>query len=94
MEELGAEAIDKQRSKALPGDYYVLPANNWFPVLLDKPFVHEERVERFEVNSFVTTSHYEYYAGFYSDYSGRLPFVFGAIPDEEYLVLKLERLVR
>lgn len=92
MEARGAEAIDQNRSQALPGDNYVLPSNNWFPVLLDKNFDYEARLEEFYDVPTVSTSHYEAYAGFYSDYSGRMPFVFGDIPREKYLVLKLIRL--
>ena len=89
MEELGGKPIDQQRSSPLPGDVYVLPSNNWQPVPINSNRVAAYRHDTFPVPRWATTSHYQVYAGFYSDGAGPLPFYFGPVPEEIYLVVDL-----
>jgi 4-amino-4-deoxy-L-arabinose transferase-like glycosyltransferase len=89
MEARGANPIDQQRSTPMPGDQYVLPSNNWQPVPVNPARVREFHHKVFPVPRWGTTSHYEVYAGFYSDGAGPLPFYLGPVPEEIYLVVDL-----
>ncbi len=89
MEALGANAIDQQRSTPLPGDIYVLPSNNWQPIPVNAARVKSHHHKVYPVPRWATTSHYQAYAGFYSDGAGPLPFYLGPVPEEIYLVVDL-----
>lgn len=89
MEARGGKAIDQQRSTPLPGDRYVLPSNNWQPIPVNASRVKTFEHKVYPVPRWATTSHYQSYAGFYSDGAGPLPFYFGPVPEEVYLVVDL-----
>lgn len=89
MEERGGKPIDQKRDSALPGDVYVLPSNNWQPIPVNPSLVKDYYHETVPVPRWATTSHYQVYAGFYSDGAGPLPFYFGPVPEEVYLVVNL-----
>ena len=89
MEDLGAESIDVHKSFGMPGDTFVQPSNNWFPLLIGPHVAGEHEIIEYAAFPFVTTSHFQRYAGFYSDYTGPLPFMFGSIPMEQYLLVEI-----
>lgn len=89
MEERGGHAIDQQRDTPLPGDLYVLPSNNWQPIPVNASRVKSFHQKFYPVPRWATTSHYQSYAGFYSDGAGPLPFYFGPVPEEIYLVVDI-----
>jgi len=89
MQELGAKPVDEKRVTAMPGDTYVLPSNNWQPIPINASLVKSHRHLTFPVPRWGTTSHYQVYAGFYSDGAGPLPYVFGPVPEEVYLVVDI-----
>lgn len=89
MEEQGAFPVDEKRATLLPGDLYVLPSNNWQPIPINGALVKDYHHVTVPVPRWATTSHYQVYAGFYSDAAGPVPFMFGPVPEEVYLVVEV-----
>jgi len=91
MERHGGQAVDLEHPQCRPGDYLVLPSNN-SSVVGVPPGLRWEIVHSLQPPScrWVTTMNRDVRAGFYADYMGPLPFVFGDVPPEEYNVLELK----
>jgi hypothetical protein len=92
MESLGAKPFDEKRTKVKEDDIIVIPANNSniSPPRRDiKPRLR--RLEDKELNScrWLGTMQQSLGAGFYSDVWGPLPFVFGSVPPEKYMVFSV-----
>jgi hypothetical protein len=88
MEQLGAVPIDFHAIPKNPGHILVIPRNNTY----GDPSQFFEALEigriQIPVNPVLSTMHPDVGAGFYSSNWGFLPFAFGAVPPEDYLVLK------
>jgi hypothetical protein len=52
--------------------------------------IESETQLAFKVNVGVTTTSRELGAGFYTDFLGPLPYVFGSVPDEQYQVARFK----
>jgi 4-amino-4-deoxy-L-arabinose transferase-like glycosyltransferase len=89
MEEGGGKSIDWIRDVAVTGDRYVLPSNNWTAIAIGPHLVGSYHVREFPVVPFLSTSNPVAFAGFYSDFAGPMPFSFGPVPPEQYLVVEL-----
>lgn len=89
MQANGAFPIDMQRSLADLGDIFVQPSNNWYPVTIGPQLAGDHEILTYGTIPFVTTSHFQRYAGFYSDYTGPTPFMFGPVPAEEYMLVDI-----
>ena len=91
MEARGASPLDVQRSRLAAGDRIVIPDNgsNLFPL---QPDAVAPRAET-DLAPFplLTTLSPYLGAGFYIDVWGPLPFAFGRVPPERYLVLDVVR---
>lgn len=89
MEQLGALPVDDQDFRIRPGDRVVVPENNTeiagFP---QDPFFQQEAVLKFPNPSMATTICSRLGAGFYSSYWGPLPFTFGPVPPEQYVLVR------
>jgi 4-amino-4-deoxy-L-arabinose transferase-like glycosyltransferase len=96
MEQLGGKAIairGKEVSIVRPnGDFAVLPSNNWNPLPLGRHLSGTNRKFVFRVLPWLATSQPLRHAGFYSDEAGKMPYVFGPVPFEEYLVVAVSPL--
>lgn len=91
MEELGASAMDADRSALVAGDRLAVPQLN--TAVLP---VRQENVKLLEVVECplgpVVTMHGLLGASFYSDlWGGPLPFAFGRVPDDSYSVYRLQQ---
>lgn len=91
MEELGGKPIairGKGVSIVSPnGDFAVLPSNNWNPIPLGRHLSGTNRKFIFRVLPWLATSQPLRHAGFYSDEAGKMPYVFGPVPLEEYVMV-------
>ncbi|MDZ7686083.1 MAG: hypothetical protein U5O39_14595 [Gammaproteobacteria bacterium] len=88
MESLGAEMLDLSRARS--GDLIVAPMNNT-NVRLDVPkrMIDDFYRENFPGPTYAATMRDSLGAGFYSDFSGPLPFRFGPVPPEEYVFIRV-----
>ncbi len=89
MEQLGAVPVDAQDFQIRPGDRVVLPNNNTEMAGLPQDmFFQQEAVLEFANPSLATTISWQLGAGFYSSYWGPLPFTFGPVPPEQYVLVR------
>ncbi|HEY6066913.1 MAG TPA: glycosyltransferase family 39 protein [Thermoanaerobaculia bacterium] len=91
MEAGGARPLDMSRSKLSAGDHVVVPMKN--TNLFDLPRTHaaiQGRVD-FPVVPFLATVAQELGAGFYADWWGPLPYAFGRVPVQPYVVVGITR---
>jgi len=87
MEEAGAKALDRKRSKLSSGDLVIVPDNNSYPFKIPEARVQWIRDLSFTPCRWMATMRMRPVgAGYYSSGWGSLPFVFGAVPDEQYHV--------
>jgi hypothetical protein len=91
MEQQGARPVDLLHPKWQTGDFVILPSNNTCVAGIP-PRLRWDKVAYVTKNAsgWVTTMNREARAGFYADFMGPLPFAFGEIPTEDYLVVKLK----
>ena len=89
MEKLGAKALDKTDLHLSSNEVIVVPLGNsyLFPLPEDRVAFWFER--RFQTWKWLTTMSGPSGAGYYSDGWGPIPFVFGRVPAEEYLVFRV-----
>jgi hypothetical protein len=89
MEQLGALPVDALDFRIRPGDFVAVPENNarfaGFP-----PDVAFEKVAVVELPnpSGAALLNWQLGAGFYSSYWGPLPFAFGPVPQERYVLFR------
>jgi hypothetical protein len=90
MEELGARALDKNDQRFSPDDAIVVPLGNsyLFPLPEDRVAFWFKR--QFQTSKWLATMSGSAGAGYYSDGWGPLPFVFGPVPAEDYLVFRVK----
>ncbi|HTR27521.1 MAG TPA: glycosyltransferase family 39 protein [Terriglobales bacterium] len=93
MEKLGALPVDASDYRIRPGDLVVVPENsgNFAGLPRDLPF-EQEAILEFANPSWAATISWQLGAGFYSSYWGPLPFTFGQVPPERYIILRASRL--
>lgn len=87
METSGGKAFDVERSKLDRGDIVIVPLNNTSLYHLpERYFVLSDSLQGSGGISLLATMNNTAGAGFYSDFWGPMPFVFGEIPPEKYYV--------
>lgn len=94
MEARGAHALDWRRSRLAPGDRVAIPIDNANVVALPADAVVHRAIRDFPVFPFLATLSPHLRAGFYLDDWGPLPFAFGRVPPERYVLLEVVREVR
>jgi 4-amino-4-deoxy-L-arabinose transferase-like glycosyltransferase len=87
MEARGAKPIDTRNPDIRVGDTIVTPMNGSNRIKIDKPGSYIDESFEIPVCSWLATMRAECGAGFYSDFWGPLPFVFGPSPHEQYEVI-------
>ncbi|HMD13879.1 MAG TPA: hypothetical protein VKI62_04580, partial [Bacteroidota bacterium] len=86
MESFGGKAFDVERSKFDRGDIVIVPLNNTSLYHLpEEYFVLSDSLQGGGM-SWLTSMNNLAGAGFYSDFWGPMPFVFGEVPSEKYYV--------
>lgn len=90
MEQQGALPVDDQNFQVRPGDFVVVPENNTeLAGLPHEVLVRRETVLKFANPSRATTISWQLGAGFYSSDWGPLPFTFGPLPPEQYILVRV-----
>ena len=89
MELRGAHPVDLNDPSAQPGDFVVIPVNNIQLAAIAPQFVASSQSFTLPVRSRASTICRSLGAGFYSSYWGPLPYVFGPIPPERYVIVQL-----
>jgi 4-amino-4-deoxy-L-arabinose transferase-like glycosyltransferase len=88
MEQLGAQPVDRRDLRLAPNEAIVVPLGNsyLFPLPRDRAVLWS----KYETKpQWLTTMSGPSGAGYYSDGWGPLPFVFGSVPSEQYLVFRV-----
>lgn len=89
MQLLGAQPLDLKNPQAQPGDFIVIPFNNyWTPETPPYQLISEQRVF-LPMHTGATTISWPLGAGFYSTYWGPMPFAIGPEPLEGARILQL-----
>jgi hypothetical protein len=89
MEQLGAVPVDARDFQIRPGDRVALPNNNTEMAGLPQDmFFQQEAVLEFANPALATTINWHLGAGFYSSYWGPLPYTFGPVPSEQYVLVR------
>jgi 4-amino-4-deoxy-L-arabinose transferase-like glycosyltransferase len=91
MEARGAQAVDWRRSRLAPGDRVAIPTDNANVIALPADAVVHRSVMDLPVLPFLATLSPHLRAGFYLDDWGPLPFAFGRVPPERYVLLEVVR---
>ena len=94
MQELGCQPLDLTQPAANPGDWLVVPYNNVMIFVLPPGVISQNQVIKTHPYWGLAVMQVDASAGFYSSNFGRLPFVFGAIPDDAYYLQKLNQPLR
>lgn len=94
MEQLGARAIDPANPGWQVGDLLVQPRNNPNTFRFDGPDL--PIIFRFGVPAlnYLATMDPAVHAGFYADLWGPLPFAFGQVPPDQYIVMEIRGPIR
>ncbi len=87
MESAGASPLDFLRSRLAPGDRIAIPSNNTNVVVPQGEALGQLEILELPVLPFLATLSPDLGAGFYLDVWGPLPFAFGRVPRERYVVL-------
>jgi hypothetical protein len=88
MKQLGARPVDRNDLSFSKGDAIVLPINNSFIFPLPPELATRALVREVPTSRWVSTLNADFGAGYYSDGWGPLPFVFGRVPPDVYIVLR------
>lgn len=94
MEARGARALDWRRSRLSLGDRVAIPVDNANVIALPGDAVVHRALRDVPTLSFLTTMSPPLGAGFYVDDWGPLPFAFGRVPPERYVLLEVVREIR
>lgn len=94
MDERGARFLDIKRTDCRPGDVVVIPLNNCeqFGVPDDRSKALPEY--RIRTSTWIATMHQTRLAGFYANGVGPLPFSFGPVPPDRYLLYEVTKPIR
>jgi hypothetical protein len=98
MEKLGAKPLDQKNGSLamdatrtpwslVPGDVVVIPVTNTNFFSIPKEWVTMREVIDLPSSGWLSTMHSQVGASFYSDVKGPLPFAFGAVSPEQFLIL-------
>jgi hypothetical protein len=91
MEARGARPLDWRRSRLAPGDRVAIPVDNANVVALPADAVVHREIRDLPVLPFLATLNPRVGAGFYAEEWGPLPFAFGRIPPDRYVLLEVVR---
>jgi hypothetical protein len=91
MQLLGAQPVDLDHPNATPADLLVQPENNVDVVRVPADMVSSSEVLELHERWWVTTMSEDRAAGFYTSFWGVMPFTFGSVPDEGYLLIRWHR---
>lgn len=86
MQDLGAKALVMNSTSLGPQDLLVIPRANTNVVWPPPTWARRVEGRDYPVNHWLATMSQPLGAGFYSDFAGPLPFVFGAAPPQPYEV--------
>jgi 4-amino-4-deoxy-L-arabinose transferase-like glycosyltransferase len=89
MEMQGARALDFSKYTLSPDDTIVRPDNNTNPVAVPEDMVRSSATVSVDSGRWATTMHGHRWAGFYTSLWGPLPFAFGPVPAEKYLLIRM-----
>lgn len=94
VDERGARFLDMAQADCRPGDVIVIPLNNCD--LFGVPADRTTKLRSFMVptSTWVATMHQTRLAGFYANGVGPLPFSFGRVPLDEYLLYEVTKPIR
>jgi 4-amino-4-deoxy-L-arabinose transferase-like glycosyltransferase len=90
FQELGGIPFDYIELEVTEGDVLIWPENNTW-IWLKPDYIGDYYRIGFDVFPWASTWQRDVRAGFYADNWGSLPFVFGKIPQEKYLVVLVNR---
>jgi 4-amino-4-deoxy-L-arabinose transferase-like glycosyltransferase len=88
MEQLGAKAVDRNALRFSKSDAIVVPLSNSYIFTLPSEIATPEFKQEVPTSRWLSTLNAECGAGYYSDGWGPLPFVFGRVPPDLYIVLR------
>lgn len=91
MQKAGWRPIDFARAETKRGDWIVTPCNNVKILMLPPEYVLESEELSFSTLSWLTTLHPDTGGAFHANQLGPLPFYFGTIPQEIYLIQRLAK---
>jgi len=89
MQSLGFDPLDVTKYQPEPMDLMAIPMNNANTLEPAPQFIVSRKMLEFAMHRAVTPMRRELGAGFYSSLWGPLPFAFGYVPPERYLLLRL-----
>jgi hypothetical protein len=89
MQQYDFRPLDFRTPRVHRGDIVVTPTNNSNAKLLSRKTARTVQTMTFETCSWLTTMQVQRGAGFYAHQWGPLPFVFGPVPAETYLVYEI-----
>jgi 4-amino-4-deoxy-L-arabinose transferase-like glycosyltransferase len=94
MQEFGFKIADLKDGMIYPGDIMAIPYNNTdtgpFVGFLERNEVQPLELIKLKPFNWLSSSNCYVGAGFYWDAMGPLPYVFGAVPDEHYAIIKFQ----
>jgi hypothetical protein len=90
MEQLGYRPLDFQNRDLMKGDFVVTPTNNTNARLLPEQTAHMQKVYKSPTCPWLATMQMQRGAGFYAHQWGPLPYVFGPVPPETYLIYEIK----
>jgi len=88
MEQLGGRAVDRNNLAFTKGDAIVLPVSNSYLFPLPGDLAGLAFKREVPTSRWISTLNADSGAGYYSDGWGPLPFVFGRVPPDVYLVFR------
>jgi hypothetical protein len=91
MQKQGFSPLDIKEKKVAVGDLVILPQNNTNVYYLNPKFFTLVGKLEGKACSWLATMNKSRGAGFYSDKQGPLPFFWGTVPQETYLIYKCDR---
>lgn len=89
MQQFGARPMELDRFAFQTGDLVVTPENNTSTFPIPAQFVAAQQILQIDPHAYAATMGLG--AGFYSSVWGPLPFSFGRVPSERYLVVRLQK---
>ena len=90
MERAGGRPLDADHpDRYRPGDYVVLPLDNYGTRPVADPLVPTDRFALGPDGPWASTMTLSAGAGFYFSPGDRLPFVFGPVPPQQYLIERI-----
>jgi hypothetical protein len=89
MEQFGFHPVDADTYAPQTGSLMVIPENNANTFRVQPEFIASKKVFQFDMKAGAATMRRPMGAGFYSAIWGPLPFAFGTVSPERYVVLEL-----